>query len=284
VELLDRRRLSAESLQRRDRQHLLRARADEPTLPCALNIGSLPDGLVIADGVTLVAIEAYGNDWETKLLRVERLTPAPIWLMPRAFTDAGDATDAEAAARLRDEYAYAQTDPRITGLYWFLVLLRRRRHREQGVLHGERAAAAVDARGACRSDRTNHRRRRAMNDAPHPSIHPDAEHGNMQRDGRDVWPADVAIGTFDIEPCKPQGYPGRRHTSCSSVQMVGVAACSSVPDHVDRPTADALCIWKWDGNLERPSITPSINCLSEKDGKPAGGRGWHGYITEGIIR
>jgi hypothetical protein len=97
-----------------------RVHADEPQLPCALNVGSLPDNLAIPDGVTLVGIEAYGNDWQTKLLVIERLTSAPIWLMPRAFTDGGDATDAEATARLRDQYAYAQIDPRITGLYWFL--------------------------------------------------------------------------------------------------------------------------------------------------------------------
>jgi hypothetical protein len=123
-----------------------------------------------------------------------------------------------------------------------------------------------------------------MSDAPHPLVQPDAEHGNMHRDDRDEWPADVTIGTFDIEPCKPQGYPRVTHHIlfvCPNGRRCGVLLG---PEHVDRPSADALCIWKWDGNLERPSITPSINCLSEKDGKPAGGCGWHGYITEGVIR
>ena len=33
--------------------------------------------------------------------------------------------------------------------------------------------------------------------------------------------------------------------------------------------------WGWDGNLENPTITPSINCV--------GGCGWHGFITAGKV-
>ena len=33
--------------------------------------------------------------------------------------------------------------------------------------------------------------------------------------------------------------------------------------------------WGWDGNLEAPTITPSINCV--------GGCGWHGFITAGKV-
>ena len=55
------------------------------------------------------------------------------------------------------------------------------------------------------------------------------------------------------------------------------------PEFVDRPKEDALCIWKWDGNVERPTLTPSINCVAEKGGKPTGGCGWHGHITNGVI-
>lgn len=33
--------------------------------------------------------------------------------------------------------------------------------------------------------------------------------------------------------------------------------------------------WGWDGNLESPTLTPSINCV--------GGCGWHGFITAGQI-
>lgn len=35
---------------------------------------------------------------------------------------------------------------------------------------------------------------------------------------------------------------------------------------VKRPQA-----WKWDGNIERPTLTPSINHINH----------WHGYLTNG---
>ncbi|HXC25276.1 MAG TPA: DUF6527 family protein, partial [Gemmatimonadaceae bacterium] len=39
--------------------------------------------------------------------------------------------------------------------------------------------------------------------------------------------------------------------------------------------------WDWDGNLEAPTLTPSIHCLSEYQGQPSAGCGWHGYIRGG---
>lgn len=39
--------------------------------------------------------------------------------------------------------------------------------------------------------------------------------------------------------------------------------------------------WTWDGDMVNPSLSPSINCKSEKDGKPVGGCGWHGHLTQG---
>lgn len=113
---------------------------------------------------------------------------------------------------------------------------------------------------------------------------PYCEHGNMTRDNRDVWPDNEPIGAFDIEPRGVQGYPG------STAHILFVCPnrhrCAVLlgPQFVTRPTPDALCIWAWDGNIERPTITPSINCIAEKDGKPTGGCGWHGFITAGVIR
>jgi len=105
----------------------------------------------------------------------------------------------------------------------------------------------------------------------------------MQRDSRDVWPDDVPLGTFDIHPRGVQGYPG----STASILFVcpNAKRCSVLlgPTFVDRPTENDLCIWGWDGNMENPTITPSINCISEKDGKPTGGCGWHGHITNGAL-
>lgn len=32
--------------------------------------------------------------------------------------------------------------------------------------------------------------------------------------------------------------------------------------------------WQWDGNVDRPTLEPSINCNSDKC--------WHGFITAGV--
>jgi hypothetical protein len=44
---------------------------------------------------------------------------------------------------------------------------------------------------------------------------------------------------------------------------------------------DAACVWGWNGDMEHPTLTPSLNCVAEKDGKPTSGCGWHGFITNG---
>lgn len=107
---------------------------------------------------------------------------------------------------------------------------------------------------------------------------------NMQRDERDIWPNDEAIGSFSIAPNGVEGYPG----STAHIMFVcpNGRRCSILlgPHFVDRPNPDGLCIWQWDGNMERPTIDPSINCVSVKDGKPTGGCGWHGSITNGVMR
>ena len=106
----------------------------------------------------------------------------------------------------------------------------------------------------------------------------------MQRDCRDVWPQDVQVGTFDVGLGTVEGYPG------ASAHILFVCPnnrrCSVLlgPQFVDRPNPDGLCVWKWDGNMDAPSIQPSINCLSDKNGKPTGGCGWHGFITGGVIK
>lgn len=43
--------------------------------------------------------------------------------------------------------------------------------------------------------------------------------------------------------------------------------------------------WGWDGNVEQPTLTPSINCLSRdpKTGEELAGCGWHGYLKEGVF-
>ena len=41
--------------------------------------------------------------------------------------------------------------------------------------------------------------------------------------------------------------------------------------------------WDWNGNVEAPTLTPSVNCVAERDGKPTGGCGWHGYVKAGKL-
>jgi hypothetical protein len=108
-------------------------------------------------------------------------------------------------------------------------------------------------------------------------------HGDMQRDNRDVWPDDVPQGTFDIEDGGVQGYPGA--TAHITFVCPNGRRCSALlgPQAVGRESEDRLCIWGWNGDKERPTLQPSINCLAEKDGKPAGGCGWHGFITNGVM-
>lgn len=109
-------------------------------------------------------------------------------------------------------------------------------------------------------------------------------HGNMTRDERDVWPDDEPVGSFDIDLGGVQGYPGATaHILfvCPNGHRCGVLVG---PQFVSRPTPDALCVWGWNGDRDKPTLTPSINCIAEQDGKPTGGCGWHGFITNGVMK
>lgn len=114
------------------------------------------------------------------------------------------------------------------------------------------------------------------------------DHGNMQRDPKDEWPKDEPVGSFDIYAPPGhgvQGYPGA--TGHIMFVCPNGHRCSVLvgPQHVDRPEKGKLCIWGWDGNLERPTLTPSIDCrATDEEGKPTGGCGWHGHIINGVMR
>ncbi len=108
----------------------------------------------------------------------------------------------------------------------------------------------------------------------------------MARDDRDEWPDDEAIGSFDIEssPNGIFGYPGASAHMlfvCPNGKRCGVLLG---PTPVARQHPDGLCVWGWDGNSERPTLTPSLNCIAMKDGQPTSGCGWHGFITNGVMR
>jgi len=90
-------------------------------LKVSVNFGSVPANLRIADGFDRLALEAYGVDWLANLRNLEALTPLPLLLMPPAFVRGDPRTqDAIVAQRVRDQFEYAKTDPRVVGVYWFL--------------------------------------------------------------------------------------------------------------------------------------------------------------------
>jgi len=102
----------------------------------------------------------------------------------------------------------------------------------------------------------------------------------MFRDSRAEWPADQPPGAFDIELGTVSGYASAAHMIfvCPNGKRCTILIG---PKHVSRSSPDRLCVWKWDGNIDAPTISPSINCIAEKDGKPTGGCGWHGFIKKG---
>ncbi len=109
------------------------------------------------------------------------------------------------------------------------------------------------------------------------------DHGNMIRNDNDEWPNDHPVGRFSIHVAGLEGYPGS--TAHILFECPKGQRCSVIlgPQAVPRSAPDRACIWGWDGNLDKPTLTPSINCITEKDGKPTGGCGWHGHIINGVI-
>lgn len=108
--------------------------------------------------------------------------------------------------------------------------------------------------------------------------------GEMIRDEHDEWPSDSAIGTFDIVTGTIAEYPGvTAHLIfiCPNSRRCAVLVG---PLSIPSDGLNRLHVWAWNGNLLRPTLTPSINCLTHKDNIPVGGCGWHGFITNGVIR
>lgn len=47
-------------------------------------------------------------------------------------------------------------------------------------------------------------------------------------------------------------------------------------NHIGEVRLQGVTHWEWDGNVERPTCTPSI--LHDRDTC-----GWHGYLTDGVF-
>jgi len=107
----------------------------------------------------------------------------------------------------------------------------------------------------------------------------------MTKNENDEWPKDAPVGMFDLRGNGVEGYPA----ATGHIQFIcpNNKHCSVLlgPQFVQRPEKGKCNIWAWDGNRDSPTITPSINCVAvDEDGKPTGGCGWHGFITNGDIK
>jgi hypothetical protein len=106
----------------------------------------------------------------------------------------------------------------------------------------------------------------------------------MTRDERDEWPSTEPVGSFDVTDGEVAGYPGATGHMIFVCPKGKRCAVLVGPSPVERPDQKSLFIWGWNGDRERPTLTPSVNCIAEKDGKPTGGCGWHGFIINGTMR
>lgn len=52
---------------------------------------------------------------------------------------------------------------------------------------------------------------------------------------------------------------------------------------INRDCKEDIRGWCWDGNIERPTLTPSIR-ISIGHGKKGSEEVWHGFLTNGIFK
>ncbi len=98
------------------------------------------------------------------------------------------------------------------------------------------------------------------------------------------WPKDSGAFRYenmsynaDIPPAP--GQLGRLSYGCPR----GKGHCGAVVI-CNGPKPPSFKVWGWDGNIEKPTLTPSINCLAHgPDGEKYAGCGWHGFVRSGIF-
>ncbi len=107
-----------------------------------------------------------------------------------------------------------------------------------------------------------------------------------ERFGGRLTPWPKAPGEFRYEdlgqsaaPPPAPGERGRFGYGCP----LGTGNCGSVV--IINGAKQGPKTWGWNGNVERPTLTPSINCLSHnpKTGEKYAGCGWHGWLKDGIF-
>ena len=95
---------------------------------------------------------------------------------------------------------------------------------------------------------------------------------------RDGFVCDSRAGDFvfkDLD-CHDITDPAKVDTLEFTCPRTGKYCGSILVGHQVKPNMGSTPTWKWDGNLERPTLEPSINCVS--------GCGWHGHLQQGEWR
>lgn len=91
----------------------------------------------------------------------------------------------------------------------------------------------------------------------------------MVRKADDQWPEpDDPPGTFAWQLDEGGGHARRITYICPRGQLCGVPV---LPHRLPNGAG-----WSFDGNVDQPTLSPSVNCV--------GGCGWHGFITAGRMR
>lgn len=93
-------------------------------------------------------------------------------------------------------------------------------------------------------------------------------------------PGQFHFATADYKPSHPlsPGEEGRLDFACPR----GHGRCGAIIiGNGHKP--DGGKTWKWNGDADRPSLEPSINCRSHdpETGEKFAGCGWHGHLTNG---
>lgn len=82
----------------------------------------------------------------------------------------------------------------------------------------------------------------------------------------------------DVPP--PKGEKGRFSYGCprGTGHCGGIIICNG-----PKPPQDKQ--WAWNGNVEKPTLSPSINCLAHgPGGEEYAGCGWHGHVIDGVFK
>lgn len=91
--------------------------------------------------------------------------------------------------------------------------------------------------------------------------------------------AGVKFMTMNYGPCADGEEPARFSFECPR----GKGRCAGLL--IERAGFPASApSWTWNGNRTYPTFSPSIHCLSEYNGQPVSGCGWHGFIENGNVR